>query len=315
MTEEKQKEMDQKLEKLNKKYKSALANTNGTWKVIPTGSIGLDRALGVGGVPLGIIMELYGMPSAGKSTLTLEIIAQAQKKDKKCALVDFEFSFDRNYAEALGIDMNKVTVYQPSSQEEGFDLILEASEIGAFDIIVLDSHTAAMPQAIIEGEMGDQTMGLQARNNSKFLGKVKGLLKRKECTLIAISQYRANIGGYGSGMVTTGGNGWKFYADIRVKMNKSDDKKNEQNKTTATVEKNKCGAPYKEAKFNVVYGKGIDTLQEIIDSAVDQEILNKRASWYTLDNGTKIQGDEEMKKYLKNNPEFLKELTVKALNQ
>lgn len=305
---------EKKLALLNKKYKSSLIDKSKEFEVISTGSITLDIATGIGGIPLGKIVELQGPESSGKSTLTLEIIAQAQKIKKECCLVDYEGSFDRKYAIALGINVDKLEVYQPDSLEEGYNLIVAIIEEKLFDLIVLDSHTAATPQKIIEGDIGDHTMGLQARFNSTFLSKIKIPLSKNNITLLAISQTRINIGGYGDPNVTTGGQGWKFYSDMRIKLTRQLDKDKELNKTTATMMKNKCDVPFKKAEFNIVWGKGIDTMQEVIDLGIENNLLHKGGAWYTLEDGSKVQGDEGMKKYLTDNSNFYNKI-IKKLDE
>lgn len=304
--------MKSTLQELEKKFGLEQANIDKN-EVISTGSLTLDLAVGNGGLPLGRIVEAAGMESSGKSTETLHLIAEAQKKypNKVAALFDYENSFDAQYAQALGVDLNKLRIYQPQSQEQGYDMIIALIESDIVSIVVIDSHTAACPQKIIDGEMGDATIGLAARNNSKFLNKVKGLCNKHKVLLFAISQMRANIGGYGASDVTTGGNAWKFYSDIRLKFNKSVDKDNALNETTVTVIKNKCAAPFGVAKFNVEWGKGIDYLGELVDIAIDNKIVNKGGAWLTYGE-TKVQGKAKFKDLLRDNDDFKNEFEIKV---
>lgn len=298
-----------KLEALNKKYNSSFKEEQ--LEVIPTGSLTLDKATGIGGIPVGKIVEIYGPESSGKSTLVLEIIAQAQKMEKFCCLVDFENSFDAKYAEALGVNIKDLDIQQPDSMEDGYNFITDAIDGELFDLIVLDSHTAAIPRKLIENKIGDATMAIQARFNSQFLGVIKTPLNKKGITLLAVSQLRTNIGGYGDPNVPTGGQGWKFYSDMRIKTQRQLDKENELNKTKATIIKNKCSKPFGVAEFNIDWGKGIDTMQEIMDLSIEAGLLKKGGAWYTLEDGSKIQGDNGMKKYFKDNPDFYSEILTK----
>lgn len=312
--------MKSTLQELEKKFGLEQAHIDKN-EVVSTGSLTLDIAVGNGGLPMGRIVEAAGMESSGKSTTTLHIIAEAQKRfpDKLVALFDYENSFDEQYAIALGVNCEKdddgnfkfLKIYQPQSQEQGYDMIIALVESGLVSVVVIDSHTAACPQKIIDGEMGDATIGLAARNNSKFLNKVKGLCNKHKVLLFAISQMRANIGGYGASDVTTGGNAWKFYSDIRLKFNKSVDKDNALNETTVTVIKNKCAAPFGVAKFNVEWGKGIDYLGELVDIAIDNKIVNKGGAWLTYGE-TKVQGKAKFKDLLRDNDDFKNEFETKV---
>lgn len=305
--EEKQ-EIDKILEELEKKYGVSRTETEDV-DVVSTGSIQLNRATGINGIPLGKIVEIFGAESSGKSTITLHLIAEAQKAipDRKVALFDYEHSFDKRYAQNIGVDVNNLLIYQPDNQESGFDMVLGLIQKGVVSLVVLDSQTAALPKAVIDGDMGDATIGLQARINSKFCGKVKGLLAVNNATLVSISQTRANIGGMVAGDVSTGGNAWKFYADMRWKVWKMNDKVNEANKTTIDVIKNKLAAPFGQAKINILWGAGYDKLGEMIDYAVEFDIIKKGGSWYTI-NEEKYQGEEAVKTLLNDNPELLEKI-------
>lgn len=285
--------------------------------VISTGSLQLNRAMGVGGTALGKMIELFGENSCGKSTIALHQIAEYQKAfpDRKVALLDFENSCDLSYAEALGVDVDNLLIYQVDCQETGYNLALGLIEKELVSCIVIDSQTAAAPKAIIDGEMGDSTIGLQARNNSKFCLKVKGLLNLHGVTLFIISQTRSNIGGYGDGTVTSGGNAIKFYSDARWKIWKTNDKDNELSKTTVDVVKNKLGKPFGQAKFQILWGYGIDKLGEIIDYAVEFGFIKKGgAGWLTLGE-YKTQGNEKMKELFMEHPEIYEQLEKDVLNK
>lgn len=278
-------------------------------KVVSTGSLQLDKAMGIGGTALGKFIEIFGPESSGKSTITLHQISEYQKAfpEKRVALFDYEHSFDKKYAQSLGVDTDSLLIYQPDTQESGYDMVLALIEKDIASCIVIDSQTAATPKATLEGEMGDSTMALQARNNSKFCLKVKSLLDNHDCTLFVISQLRDAIGGMGEPTITTGGKAIKFYADVRWKVWKMNDKINELNKTTIDIVKNKLDCPFGQAKINIIWGKGFDKMGEIIDYAVEFDLIKKAgAGWYTYQE-TKIQGDEKLKNFLLDNPELYNE--------
>jgi recombination protein RecA len=261
------------------------------------------------------IANNFVVHNCGKSTLCLHIIAEFQKVDKVCALVDQEQSFDKHYAKSLGVNTEKLLISQPDCQEDAYNIIISLIEKGV-SLIVFDSHTASLPRKVIDGEVGDATIGLQARNNSTALGKLKGILNKNSATLISISQLRTNIGGYGDPNVSTGGNAYKFYSDMRFKVSKQLDKANNNNKTTVEVIKNKCGAPFGKAEFLIQWGEGIDRLQEIIDLSVEYKFINKAgAGWYTLETGNKIQGDVNLKQFLSDNIEYKDELEKRVLEK
>jgi recombination protein RecA len=286
--------------------------------IVSTGSLQLNQAMGVGGTAVGKFIEIFGENSSGKSTLTLHQMAEYQQKfpERKVALFDYEYAFDKKYARALGVDVDGLLIYQPTTQEEGYDMALALIENNIISCLVIDSQSAAMPKAILQGEMGDATIGLQARLNSKFCMKVKGLLANHNCTLFVISQTRSNIGGYGEASTTTGGNAIKFYADVRWKVWKQNDKENELNKTTVDVIKNKLGNPFGVAKFAINWGTGIDKLREIIEYAVEFDLLKKGgAGWFTLEDGSKLQGMDTVKNYLEENYEELLILETKIINK
>jgi recombination protein RecA len=286
--------------------------------IVSTGSLQLNQAMGIGGTALGKIIELLGPNSCGKSTVALHQIAEYQKAfpDKKVAMFDYEMTMDKKYAEAIGVDVDNLLIYQPESQENGYDMMLGLIEKELVSCIVIDSQTAAAPKAIIDGDMSDATISLQARNNSKFCLKVKGLLNIHKVTLFIISQIRDVIGGFsGESSTTTGGNAIKFYADARWKIWKTNDKPNELNKTTIDVIKNKMASPFGQAKFAILWGVGIDSLGEIIDYAEEFGIIKRNGSWYSYEE-TKIgQGGNGVKATLNDNPELLEEITQKVMNR
>jgi recombination protein RecA len=270
--------------------------------------------MGTGGTAVGKFIELFGPESCGKSTLTLHQIAEYQKAfpEKRVALFDYEHSFDKNYALALGVNVDSLLIYQPETQEEGYDMILALIEKDIVSCVVIDSQSAAMPKAILQGEMGDSTIGLQARNNSKFCMKIKGLLDIHNCTLFVVSQLRDAIGSMGEPTTTTGGKAIKFYADVRWKIWKMNDKVNELNKTTVDVVKNKLSSPFGQAKFAINWGHGIDKLGEVVEYAIDFDIIKKGGSWYTYKE-FKCQGIDSLKDYLEENSEELLEVEQKVL--
>lgn len=307
--------IDLVLANLEKKFGLERPNLDNI-KIVSTGSLQLNQAMGIGGTMLGKIIEIFGAESSGKSTTTLHQMAEYQQAfpDKKVALFDYENAFDKKYASKIGIDIEKLLIYQPENMEDGYDMILALIENELVSLIVIDSQSAAMPKAILQGEMGDATIGLQARLNSKFCMKVKGLLPIHNCSLIFISQTRDNIGGINSGPVTTGGNAIKFYADVRWKIWKSNDKINELNKTTIDIIKNKLAAPFGKAELNILWGLGFDKLGELIDYAVEFNFIKKGGAWFTIGEN-KLQGMDKVKDYLEENYEILLELEQKILNK
>lgn len=309
--------LEGKLEKLELKYGIGKVPMN-ELTIIDTGSIQLNRAMKIGGTAVGKIIELFGNESSGKSTIALHQMAEYQRAfpNRRVALMDFENSFDMNYAKALGVDIDKLIIYQPDNQEIGYDIILDLIKEDIVSCIVIDSQTAAAPKAIIDGEMGDATIGLQARNNSKFCLKVKGLLNIHNVTLFIISQIRDNIGSYGGdSTTTTGGKAIKFYSDVRWKIWKTNDKINELNKTTVDVIKNKLGIPFGSAKINILWGVGFDKLGEIIDYAEEFGFIKKGgAGWYSIGD-VKLQGMEKVKNYFDEFPDELIDIHSKVMNK
>jgi recombination protein RecA len=286
-------------------------------EVIPTGSLGLDVALGVGGYPKGRVVEIYGPESSGKTTLTLHAIAEAQKKGGIAAFIDAEHAFDRYYAEDLGVDVENLIISQPDNGEQALEITDNLIRSGAIDIIVIDSVAALTPKSEIEGEMGDSKMGLHARLMSQALRKLTGSISKTKCTVIFINQLREKIGVmFGNPETTTGGNALKFYASVRLDIRRSTQIKNTNsevlgNKTRVKVVKNKVAPPFKTVEFDIVYGKGISKVGEIIDLGVDFEIIKKSGSWFSYDDTKLGQGREAVKSLLLDNPELMDELEQK----
>lgn len=284
-------------------------------RVVSTGSYKVDMATNTGGYVLGKLVEIFGPESSGKSTITLHAIAEFQKAipDKKVALFDYEHSFDKIYAQNLGIDTEKLLFYQPETQEQGYNMIVELINNRICSLIVIDSHTTAVPKKMLEGEMEDASYALQARNNSQFLCKIKGPLDRSDTVLLAISQLRANIGAMSTGgtppaPITTGGSAFKFYSDMRFKIWKELDKPNELNKTTIDVVKNKCAAPFGSAVVDIEWGYGINKTKEIIDLAVKYKIMVLSGSWFSYKDSNLGQGASKTADFLDNNPELFEEI-------
>ena len=285
--------------------------------VIPSGSLGLDVALGVGGYPRGRVIEIYGPESSGKTTLTIHAIAEAQKKGGIAAFIDAEHAFDRYYAEDLGVDVENLIISQPDNGEQALEITDNLIRSGAIDIIVIDSVAALTPKSEIEGEMGDSKMGLHARLMSQALRKLTGSISKTKCTVIFINQLREKIGVmFGNPETTTGGNALKFYASVRLDIRRSTQIKNTNsevlgNKTRVKVVKNKVAPPFKTVEFDIVYGKGISKVGEIIDLGVDFEIIKKSGSWFSYDDTKLGQGREAVKSLLLDNPELMDELEQK----
>jgi recombination protein RecA len=310
------------LDKLDKTYGKGTVMKMGDavvedTEVIPTGSLGLDVALGVGGYPKGRVVEIYGPESSGKTTLTLHAIAEAQKKGGIAAFIDAEHAFDRYYAEDLGVDVENLIISQPDNGEQALEITDNLIRSGAIDIIVIDSVAALTPKSEIEGEMGDSKMGLHARLMSQALRKLTGSISKTKCTVIFINQLREKIGVmFGNPETTTGGNALKFYASVRLDIRRSTQIKNTNsevlgNKTRVKVVKNKVAPPFKTVEFDIVYGKGISKVGEIIDLGVDFEIIKKSGSWFSYDDTKLGQGREAVKSLLLDNPELMDELEQK----
>lgn len=284
---------------------------------IPSGSLGLDIALGVGGYPRGRVVEIYGPESSGKTTLTLHAIAEAQKQGGIAAFIDAEHAFDRFYAENLGIDLESLIISQPDNGEQALEITDNLIRSGAIDIIVIDSVAALTPKSEIEGEMGDSKMGLHARLMSQALRKLTSTISKTNCTVIFINQLREKIGVmFGNPETTTGGNALKFYASVRLDIRRSTQIKDSNsevqgNKTRVKVVKNKVAPPFRTAEFDIMYGQGISKVGEIIDIGVDYEIIKKAGSWYSYEDTKLGQGRDTVVGILKDNPELMDELEVK----
>ena len=286
---------------------------------ISTGSLSLDLATGIGGYPLGRIVEIYGPESSGKTTLAIHAVAEAQKQGLKAAYIDAENAFDREYASALGVDVNKLYFAQPDCGEDCLDIATKLISSGKIGICVIDSVAALIPKAELEGAMGDARIGLQARLMSQALRKMVGVIKKANCLCIFINQIREKIGVmFGNPETTTGGNALKFYASMRLEVRKSSQLKDGDealgNLTKVKIVKNKCAPPFRKAEFEIEYGKGINKLNEIINLAIDNDIIQKSGSWYSYD-GTKIgQGKQAIIDILKDNPELLEEIEIQVIN-
>ncbi|PZW44105.1 MULTISPECIES: recombinase RecA [Mesonia] len=284
---------------------------------IPSGSLGLDLALGVGGYPRGRVIEIYGPESSGKTTLTLHAIAEAQKAGGIAAFIDAEHAFDRTYAEKLGIDIENLIISQPDHGEQALEIADNLIRSGAIDIIVVDSVAALTPKSEIEGEMGDSKMGLHARLMSQALRKLTASISKTNCTVIFINQLREKIGVmFGNPETTTGGNALKFYASVRLDIRRSTQIKNSNsdvmgNKTRVKVVKNKVAPPFKMAEFDIMYGEGVSKVGEIIDIGVDYEIVKKSGSWFSYEDTKLGQGRDAVKALLKDNPDLMDELETK----
>lgn len=284
--------------------------------VISTGSISLDIATGVGGYPKGRIIEIYGVESGGKTTLTLHAIAECQKQGGVAAFIDAEHALDPTYAKALGIKLDELLVSQPDTGEQALEIAEMLARSGAVDLIVVDSVAALVPKAEIQGEMGDSHVGLQARLMSQALRKLTAVVNKSNTCLIFINQLREKIGVmFGSPETTTGGRSLKFYATMRLDVRRIETMKKGDdafaNKTRVKIVKNKVAPPFKTAEFDIVYGKGISVSGDILDAAVEKEIVDKSGSWYSY-NGERIgQGRENVKKYLEENPEIMEEIRQK----
>lgn len=286
-------------------------------EAIPTGALGLDIALGIGGVPRGRIIEVYGPESSGKTTLALHIIAEAQKMNGEAAFIDAEHALDPVYAKHLGVDIDNLIVSQPDTGEQALEITEALIRSGALDVVVVDSVAALVPKAEIDGDMGDSHMGLQARLMSQALRKLAGAINKSKTVLIFINQLREKIGVmFGNPETTTGGRALKFYASVRMDIRKVENIKQDGeivgSRVRVKVIKNKVAPPFREAEFDVVYGQGISKEGNILDMAVNLDIIEKSGSWFSY-NGNRIgQGRENVKKYLKENPEIMQEIDQKV---
>lgn len=285
-------------------------------EVISTGSFGLDMALGVGGFPKGRVIEIYGPESSGKTTLAISCIAEAQKKGGICAFIDAEHAFDQFYAQRLGVNISDLLISQPDDGEQALEIADNLIRSGAIDVIVIDSVAALVPRAEIEGDMGDSKMGLHARLMSQALRKLTGTINKTGCICIFINQLREKIGVmFGNPETTTGGNALKFYASVRLDIRRigqiKDGDEITGNRTKVKVAKNKVAPPFRVVEFDIMYGRGISRVGEVLDLAVDNGIVQKSGSWFSY-GATKLgQGRDSVKELLEDNPEMIKEIETK----
>lgn len=320
--EKKQKAIELALKQIDKAFgKGALVRLGDKQvekvECISTGSLGLDMALGIGGVPKGRIIEIYGPESSGKTTLSLQIVAECQKNGGICAFIDAEHALDVYYAKRLGVDTENLLVSQPDTGEQALEILETLTRSGAVDLIVIDSVAALTPKAEIEGDMGDQHVGLQARLMSHALRKITGVLHKMNATLIFINQIRMKIGvmGYGSPETTTGGNALKFYASVRIDVRRiATLKQNDQqigNRTKAKVVKNKVAPPFREAEFDIMFGEGISKEGEIIDYGIKLDLIDKSGAWLSYNDKKLGQGRENAKLLLKEDKALAEEIIAK----
>lgn len=312
------------MDKLDKAYGKGAVMKMGDKQIvdveaISTGSVALNAALGVGGLPRGRVIEIYGPESSGKTTLTLHAIAEAQKAGGIAAFIDAEHAFDRFYAEKLGVDLENLIISQPDHGEQALEIADNLIRSGAIDIVVIDSVAALTPKSELEGEMGDSKMGLHARLMSQALRKLTGTISKTNCTVIFINQLREKIGVmFGNPETTTGGNALKFYASVRLDIRRATQIKDTAgnvtgNRTKVKVVKNKVAPPFRTAEFDIMYGEGISKIGEIIDLGVDYEIINKAGSWFSYQETKLGQGRDAVKNILSDNPELVDELEIKIM--
>ncbi|MCC6837090.1 MAG: recombinase RecA [Bacteroidia bacterium] len=321
MNKEKLKALQLTIDKLEKTYgkgaimkmgEAAVENV----EVIPTGSLGLDIALGIGGLPKGRIIEIYGPESSGKTTLTIHAIAEVQKAGGIAAFIDAEHAFDRFYAEKLGVDTENLLISQPDNGEQALEIAENLIRSGAIDIIVIDSVAALTPKSEIEGEMGDSKMGLQARLMSQALRKLTGTINKTGCCCIFINQLREKIGVmFGNPETTTGGNALKFYASVRLDIRRIGQLKDGENvvgnRTRVKVVKNKVAPPFRQVEFDIMYGEGISKVGEIIDLGVEHNIIKKSGSWFSYGDTKLGQGRDSVKALFNDNPELMEQIEAK----
>ena len=319
---EKKKALEMAMSQIEKQFGKGSVMKLGEFKAmeieaIPTGALSLDIALGIGGVPRGRIIEVFGPESSGKTTLALQIVAEAQKMGGEAAFIDAEHALDPVYAKKLGVDIDNLIVSQPDTGEQALEITESLVRSGALDVIVVDSVAALVPKAEIDGDMGDSHMGLQARLMSQALRKLAGAINKSKTVLIFINQLREKIGVmFGNPETTTGGRALKFYASVRMDIRRIENIKQDGevkgNRVRVKVIKNKVAPPFREAEFDIVYGQGISKEGNILDMAVNLDIVEKAGSWFSY-NGERIgQGRENVKKYLKENPEMLEDIEEKV---
>lgn len=321
MSDEKLKALKMTLDKIDKDFGKGSVmklgeKANAEMEVIPTGSLGLDIALGVGGFPKGRIIEIYGPESSGKTTIAIHTIAEAQKKGGICAIIDAEHAFDSSYARKLGVNVDELLISQPDYGEQALEIAERLILSGALDVIVIDSVAALVPKGELDGEMGESKMGLQARLMSQAMRKLTAAISRTQCTCIFINQLREKIGVmFGNPETTTGGNALKFYASVRLDIRKSTAIKDGDtvmgNRAKVKVVKNKVAPPFRIAEFDIMYGEGISKIGELIDLGVELNILTKSGSWFSYGENKIGQGRDAVKTFLQDNPEFSEEIESK----
>lgn len=319
---EKKKALEMAMSQIEKQFGKGSVMKLGEFKAmeveaIPTGALSLDIALGIGGVPRGRIIEIYGPESSGKTTLALHVVAEAQKMGGEAAFIDAEHALDPVYAKKLGVDIDNLIVSQPDTGEQALEITESLVRSGALDVIVVDSVAALVPKAEIDGDMGDSHMGLQARLMSQALRKLAGALNKTKTVLIFINQLREKIGVmFGNPETTTGGRALKFYASVRMDIRKTENIKQDGefkgSRARVKIVKNKVAPPFREAEFDIVYGEGISKAGNILDMAVNLDIIEKSGSWFSYDGNRIGQGRENVKKYLIENPDILEEVEAKV---
>ena len=324
MNENQKKSLDLAIKQIDKTFGKGTLIRLGDKEVVPTetistGSLGLDLALGVGGLPKGRVIEIYGPESSGKTTLTLHAIAECQKAGGVCAFIDAEHALDTMYARNLGVDIDNLLVSQPDYGEQALEILETVIRSGAVDLVVIDSVAALTPKVEIDGDMDDMQVGVQARLMSKALRKITGLLNKMNCTVIFINQIRMKIGmtGYGSPETTTGGNALKFYSSVRLDIRRIATLKQGENsignRVKVKVVKNKVAAPFKIAEFDIMFGEGISKTGELIDYGVKLDIVDKAGAWFSYKDAKVGQGKENSKVFLKENPEIALEIENRIL--
>ncbi|WP_419766237.1 MAG: recombinase RecA [Arcobacter sp.] len=324
MDENQKKSLDLAIKQIDKAFGKGSLVRLGDKETIPvesisTGSLGLDLALGVGGLPKGRVIEIYGPESSGKTTLTLHAIAEAQRQGGVCAFIDAEHALDVVYAKNLGVDTDNLLVSQPDFGEQALEILETVIRSGAVDLIVVDSVAALTPKVEIDGDMDDQQVGVQARLMSKALRKITGILHKMNCTVIFINQIRMKIGmtGYGSPETTTGGNALKFYSSVRLDIRRIATLKQAENsignRVKVKVVKNKVAPPFKQAEFDIMFGEGISKMGELVDYGVKLDIVDKAGAWFSYNDSKIGQGKENSKVFLRDNPEIAKEIEDKIL--
>lgn len=326
MDDKQKKSLDLAIKQIDKAFGKGTLIRLGDKEVVPiesisTGSLGLDLALGVGGLPEGRIVEIYGPESSGKTTLTLHAIAECQKAGGVCAFIDAEHALDTIYAKNLGVDIDNLLVSQPDYGEQALEILETVVRSGAVDLVVIDSVAALTPKVEIDGDMDDLQVGLQARLMSKALRKITGIMNKMGTTVIFINQIRMKIGmtGYGSPETTTGGNALKFYSSIRLDIRRISTLKQAEesvgNRVKVKVVKNKVAPPFKQVEFDIMFGEGISKMGELIDYGVKLDIVDKAGAWFSYGDAKIAQGKENSKQFLRDNPEIAKEIEGKILQQ